>query len=495
MDEAQLQDSAYSAYDVVVIGAGPAGENAADYAVRGSGRTAVLIEAELVGGECSYWACMPSKALLRPVEVLDSVRTLPGLSGTELDVAGVLARRDAFTSHHDDSGQVRWANGAGIDVLRGRARLTAPRTVEVTAADGTVTTLRARQAVVLATGTGAAVPPVPGLAEALPWTSRDVTNLAEVPRRVAVIGGGVVGCESATWLNGLGAEQVTLIQSNRALLPRDEPFVHDLVAERLRDAGVEIRTGARLESVSRPHAAATGIGHVHGGEATLFVDGAELVVDEVVVAVGRTPATAGLGLDAVGVALDPRGYVPVDEHLAVRTDPADGDWLYAVGDVNGLALLTHMGKYQARVCGAVIAARAEGRPLDGPRYRNLAGTRVVPQVVFTLPQVATVGLTERAARDAGLDVETVEYDLAALAGTSLQRDGYRGRAKLVIDRAEDVLLGATFVGPEVSELVHAATVAVIGAVPLELLRHAVPSYPTPSEIWLRLLESREAPKK
>jgi dihydrolipoamide dehydrogenase len=168
-----------------------------------------------------------------------------------------------------------------------------------------------------------------------------------------------------------------------------------------------------------------------------------------------------------------------------------GDWLYAVGDVNGLSLLTHMGKYQARVCGEVIAARAEASALDSVRFRDVADARAVPQVVFTDPQVAAVGLTEKEAKDAGIDVETVEHDLAALAGTFVQRADYRGRAKLVIDRENDLLIGATFVGPEVAELVHAATVAVIGQVPLELLRHAVPSYPTVAEVWLRLLEARE----
>lgn len=477
-------------WDVVVLGGGPAGENAAQYAAQGSDRTAVLIEAELVGGECSYWACMPSKAMLRPVEVLDAVRSLPGVAGdTRLDVPAILARRDQIVSHLDDTGQVDWAHGAGIDVLRGVGRLAGERSVTVTAPDGSERRIHARLAVVLATGSVPSMPPVPGLAEARPWTSRDATNMVEVPRRVAVIGGGVVGCEAATWLAALGAE-VTLIQHNARLLPHAEPFAHDLLLKRLEEAGVRVLTGANTQGVERPQAADTGVGRVHGGEATVIVDGERLVVDEILAATGRKPNTADIGLETVGLGeLAGHGAVPVDEQLSVRG--VTGDWLYAVGDVNGLSLLTHMGKYQARVAGAVIAARAAAAPLDSIRYRAVADARSVPQVVFTDPQVAWVGLTEKAAGQARIDVETVEFDMASLAGTYVQRADYRGRAKLVIDRSADVLVGATFVGPEVAELVHAATVAVVGQVPLETLRHAVPSYPTVSEIWLRLLEARE----
>lgn len=477
-------------WDVVVLGAGPAGENAAQYAVQGSDRTAVLIEAELVGGECSYWACMPSKALLRPVEVLDAVRALPGVEDTRLDPRAILARRDEIVSHRDDARQVDWALGEGIDVLRGVGRLDGDRTVTVTASDGSVRRIHARQAVVLATGSAPTLPPVPGLAEAHPWSSRDVTNMVEVPGRIAVIGGGVVGCEAATWLAALGAE-VTLIQHGQRLLPRAEPFAHDFVVKRLEEAGVKVLTGAETQQVERPGAEDTGIGRVHGGEAFVTVDGERLAFDEVLAATGRKPNTADIGLATVGLGelAERRAAVPVDDQLTVRG--VTGDWLYAVGDVNGLSLLTHMGKYQARVCGAVIAARAQSAPLDSIRYRDVSDARAVPQVVFTDPQAAWVGLTEKAAVDAGIDVETVEFDLASLAGTYVQRADYRGRAKLVIDHEADVLVGATFVGPEVAELLHAATVAIVAQVPLETLRHAVPSYPTVSEIWLRLLDSRE----
>jgi pyruvate/2-oxoglutarate dehydrogenase complex dihydrolipoamide dehydrogenase (E3) component len=483
-------------WDVIVVGAGPPGENAAQFAIQGSERTAVLVESELVGGECSYWACMPSKGLLRPIEVLDGARDLGGTAtvvGPRVDVAAVLARRDVIVNHHDDGSQVKWATANRIDVVRGRGRLAGERTVEVTQPDGSTRTLHARQAVVLATGTSARIPPIPGLAEARPWISRDVTNIHEIPRRVIVIGGGVVACEAATWLSGLGVAELTIIESSDRLLGRDEPFAGQMVAEHLTKAGVKVVLGQAVTSVSRSDPRDGGEGRIHGGAVEVTVGSQMFTADEVVVATGRVPNSRDLGWDTVGVAID--RFAAVDDHLNVLV-PGEGsggdivgEWLYSVGDLNGRALLTHMGKYQARIAGAVIAARAEGLPLDGLDYLDVADHGVIPQVTFTQPQVGSVGRTEAEARAAGIDVETVEYDMAALAGTYLQRDHYVGRAKLVIDRAAEVIVGATFVGPEISDLVHAATVAVVGKVPLSTLWHAVPSYPTVSEIWLRLLET------
>jgi dihydrolipoamide dehydrogenase len=477
----------HGTWDVVVIGGGPAGENVAQYAIQGSDRTAAIVEAELLGGECSYWACMPSKALLRPVEVLDGVRALPGVYSGELDLQAVLARRDRFTHDHDDSGQVKWANDKGIDVVRGRGRLTGEKTVEVTAGDGARRTLQARHAVVVATGTTPSIPPVDGLREARPWTSRDVTNLREVPDRVAVIGGGVVACEATTWLSGLGAREVTVIETEPRLLAHQEPFVGALIAEQFEQRGIRVLVGTGVDSVSRPAVQDTGLGRIRGGPATVTVGGSSFDVDEVVVAAGRTPATHDIGLDQVGVVLSDSGYVQTDDQMTVQGGP---DWLYAIGDANGRALLTHMGKYQGRIAGDVIAALAEGRPIDGSRYRDVADHDMVPAVVFTDPQVASVGLTESRAREQGIDAEGIEYDLAAVAGASLLRDDYVGRAKLVVDRATDTLVGATFMGDDVAELLHSATTAIVGKVPLDTLWHVVPSYPTVSEVWLRLLEAR-----
>lgn len=470
-----------SEFDVIVIGGGPVGENAAQYAIQGSDRTAAIVEHELLGGECSYWACMPSKALLRPSEVLDTARNMPGvkeLVGDQpLDADAVLARRESFTHSLDDSSQVTWAESAGISVIRGHGRITGVKTVEV---DGR--TLTARHAVVLATGTTASVPNTPGLREAQPWISRDATNIHETPGHIAVIGGGVVATEAATWLLSLGAK-VTMIVRGSSLLAGSEPFAGELVAEALKQRGATIVLDASLESVSRVNPADTGIGRIHGGPVTLVVDGSEIVADEVLVAAGRTPATSNLGLASLG--LDEGHYIDVDDHLSVPGH----NWLYAVGDVNGRAPLTHMGKYQGRVAGDVIATRVEGKPLDRKRFRASADHGQIPQVVFTPVEVASVGLTEAKAEQEGFDVEIVAQDIA-VAGSSLQQDNYSGRAQLVIDRATDTIVGATFVGPGVAELVHAATVAVVGKVSLDDLWHAVPSYPTVSEIWLRLLEAR-----
>jgi dihydrolipoamide dehydrogenase len=481
-----MADSSTDNWDVIVIGGGPPGENAADYAIKGSDRTAAIVEQELVGGECSYWACMPSKALLRPVELLSAAQAMPGLHvEPDLDVAAVLKRRDEFVHNHDDSSQVKWANDNHIDVIRGRGRLAGERTVEVTGADGEVRTLHARHAVVLATGTTAAIPPVSGMREARPWTSRDVTNLHEIPRRVAIVGGGVVACEAAVWLHGLGVESLIIIEMVPTLLARNEPFAGELLQQAFEQRGIQVHLGVSVERVQRPDVRDTGVGHLRGGEVTLTFAGQTISVDELVVATGRTPSSSDLGLETVG--LPGEGFLDTDEHMSVRD--LDGDWLYAIGDLSGKALLTHMGKYQGRICGAVIAARADGRPLEGDDYRDLADQGAIPQVTFTDPQVASVGRTEKEARDEGFDVQAVEYDLAAIAGALLLRDGYTGRAKLVINRGTGALVGATFVGPEVAELVHAATVAIVGRVPVSTLWHAVPSYPTVSEIWLRLLET------
>ncbi|MEU6232881.1 NAD(P)/FAD-dependent oxidoreductase [Kitasatospora sp. NPDC047058] len=468
-------------YDVIVVGAGPTGENVADRTAAAGLRT-VVVEAELVGGECSYWACMPSKALLRPVAALTGARAVAGsreaVGGGTLDAAAVLARRDSFTSHWQDTGQVQWLRDTGIDLVRGHGRLAGERTVTVEAEDGSERVLTARHAVAVCTGSRPVLPQdVPGLAEARPWTSRQATSSPAVPGRLAVIGGGVVGVEMATAWRALGAEVVVLVRGD-GLLPRMEPFAGELVAEGLRAAGVDLRFGASVTALERMDDA---------GVTLVLADGERLTVDEVLYATGRAPRTADVGLEQVG--LKPGSWLDVDDSCTVLG--VDGGWLYAAGDVNHRALLTHQGKYQARIAGAAIVARAQGRPLDTARWgahAASADSAGAPQVVFTEPEVAAVGLTLDAAERAGLRVKTVDHDLGAVAGASLYGDDYRGKARVVFDLDREVLVGASFVGPGVAELLHSATVAVVGEVPIGRLWHAVPAYPTMSEVWLRLLE-------
>jgi pyruvate/2-oxoglutarate dehydrogenase complex dihydrolipoamide dehydrogenase (E3) component len=463
-------------YDVVVLGAGSTGENVADVVVRG-GLTAVLVEAELVGGECSYWACMPSKVLLRGTEAIDAARAVDGaaqaVTGRQ-DVAATLARRDAFTHHWDDSSQVAWVDGAGIALLRGTGRLDGERCVVVTGADGTTTRLTARHAVAVCTGSQAAMPPVDGLAGVAPWTAREATSAREAPGRLLVLGGGYVGCEMATAWSALGA-RVTLLQRGDRLLASMEPEAGEAVARALRERGVDVRLGVDVTTARR-----------EGGEVVLGWAGGEARGDEVLVAVGRRARTGDLGLDTVGLA--PGEYLDVDDTLQVPGIP----WLYGVGDVNGRRLLTHMGKYQARQAGAAIVARARGEQVAPAAWSPTSATadaRATPSVAFTDPQVAGVGLTRAQAAAAGVPHRVVEYPLGDVAGASVVADGYTGTAVAVVDPEREVLLGVTFVGPGVADLLHAATIAVVGEVPIARLWHAVPAYPTTSEIWLRLLET------
>ncbi|WP_336028795.1 dihydrolipoyl dehydrogenase family protein [Geodermatophilus sp. FMUSA9-8] len=463
-------------YDVVVLGAGSTGENVADVVVRG-GLSAVLVEEHLVGGECSYYACMPSKALLRGTEAIAEARAVKGAAAAvtgEQDVAATLERRDSFTSNWDDAGQVSWVEGAGIDLLRGTARLDGERTVVVTGPDGTETRLRARHAVAVCTGSAAAVPPVDGLPDVQPWTPREATSAKEAPRRLLVIGGGYVGCEMSFAWHALGST-VTLLQRGDRLLPGAEPQAGDAVLASLRDRGVDVRLDADVTAARRD-----------GDEVVLTVGGEELRGDEVLVATGREARTTGIGVETVG--LEPGEYLDVDDTLQVRGLP----WLYGVGDVNGRRQLTHMGKYQARQAAAAIVARARGEEVsleDWSPHTATADRAATPAVVFTDPQVASVGLTSAQAREAGVPHRVVEYPIGSVAGASLFADGYEGTAIAVVDTEREVLLGVTFVGPAVAELLQAATIAVVGEVPISRLWHAVPAYPTVSEVWLRLLET------
>jgi len=462
-------------YDLIVLGAGPVGENVADYATKRGLRVAI-VESELVGGECSYWACMPSKALLRSGQALRAAQRVAGareaITGT-LDADAVLARRSSFTSDWKDDGQVAWLDSAGIDLIRGHGRLAGDRRVRV--GDRVLTAM----AVALATGSVPTLPDIDGLADAKPWGTREATAADHVPPRLIVLGGGVAGTELAFAFSSLGS-QVTLV-ARSALFKDEEPFVGELIASALGEEGVDVRLGVVPSQVHRRDDATV---HV------TLTDGSVLVAEELLVSTGRRPNTEDVGLETIGH--DPDQHLTVDETMRV-----DGtDWLYAVGDVNGRALLTHQGKYQARAAGEAIAARLQGTPVhDEPWGQHVASAdhAAVPHVVFSDPEIASVGLTESRAREQGLNVRAVEYDLGGVAGAKLHADGYIGRAKLVVDEDKGVIVGATFVGQDVSELLHAATIAIVGGVTIDRLWHAVPAYPTISEIWLRLLETYGRP--
>lgn len=460
--------------DLIVIGAGAVGENVADRAVQG-GLSVALVEAELVGGECSYWACMPSKALLRAGAVTRAARAVGGVGAVgDIDPAAAFARRDAIVHGWEDASQVEWATGAGIQVVRGHARLAGERRVIVTDADGVETEFVAAHAVAIATGSVPLLPDIPGLAGIEPWTSRDATSAKSVPASLAILGGGVVGAELATAYADFVAH-VTLI-ARSGLLGGMEPFAGDRVATALRSRGVDLRSGVEAVAARR-----------EGGQKVLELsDGSEVRAAEVLVTVGRVARTVDLGLESIG--LEPGAWLDVDDTMRVHGH----EWLYAVGDVNHRALFTHQGKYQARAAGDVIAARATGSDVDDAPWGHHVATAdhaAVPQVTFTDPEVASVGLTAASAEKAGLRVRVVDYDLSWLAGATVQADDYAGTARAVIDEDRRVLVGMTLVGPGVGEMIQAATIAIVGEVPLDRLWHAVPAYPTLNEVWLRLLEA------
>ncbi|MCW3041357.1 MAG: putative pyridine nucleotide-disulfide oxidoreductase [Solirubrobacterales bacterium] len=451
-------------HDVIVLGAGPAGEVAAGR-LADAGLQVALVEKHLVGGECSFYGCMPSKGLLRPGQALAEARRIPGaaeaVSGS-VDAAAVLARRDEIVHGLDDGEQLPWVQDKGIALVRGTGRLDGERTVVVD--DGT--RLIARRAVLVAVGSRAAMPPIEGLADAVPWTNREITNAHEVPASLLVIGGGPIGTEMAQAWRSLGSE-VTILEGSERLLVKEEPFASEQVQDAMAELGVSVRTGVKVARVERDGTS---------GPVTVELGtGERLTAAELVVAAGRHVPLEELGLETIGVAPDDHGHLAVDDTMRVPGH----DWLFAVGDANGRALLTHMGKYQARLAADEILGKPTELLIDRGRS---------PRVTFTEPQVAAVGYTLAGALDAGIRARAVEVGTSANAGGSFYGRGAVGTARLVIDEDRGLVVGATITGAEIADFLQAATIAVVGEVPLTRLWHAVPVFPTRSELWLQLLE-------
>jgi dihydrolipoamide dehydrogenase len=428
---------------------------------------------------------MPSKALLRPPEALNEARHIEGASqavnGNTVRVESVFARRDRFVDNWDDMDMQRSLEQRGVKVLHGHGELSGEKRVIVRSKAGSEPYgLTARLAVVLSTGSSTAVPEIDGLAESNPWNSRNATGTHKAPETLAILGMGAVACEMATAVSSLGTKEITIIGRDERLLGRNEPFVGERLEQVFLHRGIKVMKNRTVRNVRRTKTSPSYPFEI------LLDDDTRVMADELLVATGRQPNTTGLGLEIVG--LKSGQWLEVDDSCLVKG--VRGEWLYAVGDVNRRALLTHAGKYQGRACAAAILARAgKVKPSYSASLLAKSDHDIVPQVIFTDPEVASVGLTESEARKRGLNIRAVDCDMDEIPGAALHTDGYTGHARIIVDEDHKVMVGATFIGPQVGDLLHAATVAIAGKVPMETLRHSIPSFPTVNEVWLELLEN------
>jgi pyruvate/2-oxoglutarate dehydrogenase complex dihydrolipoamide dehydrogenase (E3) component len=427
---------------VVVVGAGATGEAFTAALRRLDDEVEItVVEHELVGGECSYWACIPSKTLLRPLEVVARARLAPGASSAigPVDVAEVFRWRDE-QAEKDDTSQAEWLAKQGAELVRGTAEIVEPGLVRAGGKELPYDDL------LVATGSLPVIPPVEGLRELEPWGSREATSASEVPESLIVVGGGAVGCELAQFYARIGSS-VTLVQNGEHLLPRMDPEAADLLAERLKEDGIELRLGASAQRVERD-----------GDYRLQLEDGDVLEAERLLVATGRRPNVDGLDLEALGVSLEKHG-IRVDERLTAGT----GVW--AAGDVTGIALFTHVGKYQGRIAAANVAGQ-----------ERRADYRAVPSAVFTDPQIAAVGDTS----GKGAVVSSWKLESVSRTGT-FQRPKKPGLVKLYADPERGVLVGATAVGPEAGEWLGQLTLAIRAEVPVDVLRDTIQPFPTFSE--------------
>jgi pyruvate/2-oxoglutarate dehydrogenase complex dihydrolipoamide dehydrogenase (E3) component len=433
-------------FDTIILGGGPGGEVALNTLLK-AGRRVALVEREVIGGECSNWGCIPTKTLLRPPEVRGQSERAAGIGTPELDFVRLAAYRDYMVSNHDDSRRIAGYEDRGVTVIKETGRIAGPGQVE---ANGR--TLEA-DAIVLATGSEAIVPPIPGLAEAGYWTNREATDLTAIPESTVVIGGGAVGIELAQFLARFGS-RVTVIEGSERLAPRDEPQIGELLAEILVEDGIDLLLGVHASAVRR-----------ESGERVVELDdGSEARGEVVLVATGRRPRTADLGLETVGIEPTRQG-IPVDARLRA------GEGLWAIGDVTGIAMFTHVAKYQARIAAADILG-----------HEVVADYRAIPRVTFTSPEVAAVGLTEAEARERGLSVEAAAIDLpSSIARPYTFEEMPRGVFGVVADADRDVLVGAWAVAPLASEWIHQAVLAIRAEIPLWVLRDTIPQFPSFSE--------------